>query len=112
MPGLATIYDVLIDGKEIGEAICHTSMEGLDVLPADKNLVGVNLQLIGVDERESILRKHLAGIRENYQFILIVGTPALDLLRQRFNDGSRLRSDPNSVRILRSRGRLAVDGYD
>ena len=79
-PGLATIYDVLIDGRGIAEAICHTSMEGLDVLPADKNLVGVNLQLIGVDDRESILRKHLAGIRENYQFILIDCPPALDLL--------------------------------
>jgi chromosome partitioning protein len=79
-PGLATIYDVLIDGKGIREAICPTSMEGLDVLPADKNLVGVNLQLIGVHERESILRKHLAGIRDNYQFILIDCPPALDLL--------------------------------
>ncbi len=78
--GLATIYDVLIDGKGIEEAICHTSMEGLDVLPADKNLVGVNLQLIGVDDRESILRKHLASIRDNYQFILIDCPPALDLL--------------------------------
>lgn len=55
-------------------------MEGLDVLPADKNLVGVNLQLIGVDDRESILRKHLAGVRDNYQFILIDCPPALDLL--------------------------------
>jgi chromosome partitioning protein len=79
-PGLATIYDVLIDGKEIGEAICHTSMEGLDVLPADKNLVGVNLQLISVEDRESILRRHLASIRDKYQFILIDCPPALDLL--------------------------------
>jgi chromosome partitioning protein len=79
-PGLATIYDVLIDGKRIEEAICQTSMEGLDVLPADKNLVGVNLQLIGVDDRESILRKHLAAIRDNYEFILIDCPPALDLL--------------------------------
>jgi chromosome partitioning protein len=78
--GLATIYDVLIDGKQIEDAICHTSMEGLDVLPADKNLVGVNLQLIGVDDRESILRKHLTRIRDNYQFILIDCPPALDLL--------------------------------
>jgi chromosome partitioning protein len=79
-PGLATIYDVLIDGKQIEDAICHTSMEGLDLLPADKNLVGVNLQLIGVDDRESILRKHLARVRDNYQFILIDCPPALDLL--------------------------------
>ncbi len=79
-PGLATIYDVLIDGTEIEKAICHSSMEGLDVLPADKNLVGVNLQLINVKERESILRRNLAPIRDQYQFILIDCPPALDLL--------------------------------
>jgi chromosome partitioning protein len=79
-PGLTTIYDVLVDGKEIEHAICHTSMEGLDVLPADKNLIGVNLQLVSVDDRESILRHHLKRIRERYEFILIDCPPALDLL--------------------------------
>lgn len=78
--GLNTIYDVLIDGKAIEEVICHTAMEGLDILPADKNLVGVNLQLTGVDERESILRRQLDRIRDQYQFILIDCPPALDLL--------------------------------
>jgi chromosome partitioning protein len=79
-PGLATIYDVLVDGKEIEHAICHTSMEGLDVLPADKNLIGVNLQLISVDDRESLLRQRLARILDRYDFILIDCPPALDLL--------------------------------
>lgn len=79
-PGLSTIYDVLVEGKDIEQAICHTSMEGLDVLPADKNLIGVNLQLVDMEERESILRRHLTPILEKYQFILIDCPPALDLL--------------------------------
>ena len=79
-PGLTTIYDVLVDGKEIEHAICHTSMDGLDVLPADKNLIGVNLQLVSVDDRESILRHQLKSIRDRYEFILIDSPPALDLL--------------------------------
>ena len=79
-PDLTTIYDVLVDGADINAAICHSSMDGLDVIPADKNLIGVNLQLVGVDDRESILRRHLAPVRENYQFILIDCPPALDLL--------------------------------
>ena len=80
IPGLATIYDVLVDGKEIEQAICHTSLEGLDVLPADKNLIGVNLELVGVDDRESILSHHLKLVRDKYRFILIDCPPALDLL--------------------------------
>jgi chromosome partitioning protein len=79
-PGLATIYDVLVDGKEIEQAICPTSMEGLEILPADKNLIGVNLRLVNEDNRESILRSHLQKIRDKYDFILIDCPPALDLL--------------------------------
>ncbi|HVW09010.1 MAG TPA: ParA family protein [Bryobacteraceae bacterium] len=79
-PGLATIYDVLVDGKEIEQAICATSMDGLEILPADKNLIGVNLQLVGEENRESILRRHLQKIRGKYDFILIDCPPALDLL--------------------------------
>ena len=79
-PGLATIYDVLVDGKDMAQAICPTSMEGLEILPADKNLIGVNLQLVNEDARESILRQRLQTIRDKYDFILIDCPPALDLL--------------------------------
>lgn len=79
-PDLTTIYDVMVDGKEVGGAILHTSMEGLDVLPADKNLIGVNLSLVGTENRESTLREHLSKIRDQYDYILIDCPPALDLL--------------------------------
>ncbi len=55
-------------------------MEGLDLLPADKNLIGVNMELVSSDDRESILRQHLHRIRADYNFILIDCPPALDLL--------------------------------
>jgi chromosome partitioning protein len=79
-PGLGTIYDVLVDGKEIGQTISHTSMEGLDVLPADKNLIGVNVQLINAEQRETALRRSLQPLLDKYDFILIDCPPALDLL--------------------------------
>jgi chromosome partitioning protein len=78
--GMHTLYDVLIDGKEIKGAISKTEMEGLDVLPADKNLIGVNLELVNSDDRESILRHHLGRVQEQYRYILIDCPPALDLL--------------------------------
>jgi chromosome partitioning protein len=79
-PGMATIYNVLVDRIPIRDAIQHSEMEGLDVLPADKNLVGVNFELVSVEGRESILRNQLADIRNDYQYILIDCPPSLDLL--------------------------------
>src|SRR3984957_6498206 len=78
--GMHTLYDVLLDGKEITHAICKTEMEGLYLLPADKNLIGGNLELVNSDHRETVLRHHLEGIKGDYQDILIDCPPALDLL--------------------------------
>jgi chromosome partitioning protein len=62
------------------EAIRHTEMEGLDLVPADKNLVGAALELVDVERREYRLRDRITPIREKYQFILIDCPPSLDLL--------------------------------
>jgi chromosome partitioning protein len=78
--GMATLYDLVVDGMALDQVATHTEMEGLDVIPADKNLIGVNLELVNVEDRESVLRKHLAEAKKAYQFILIDCPPALDLL--------------------------------
>lgn len=75
-----TLYDVLLGGKDINETIVKTEMEGLDLIPGDKNLVGANVELVPVQHRELLLRKALATVRERYRFIIIDCPPALDLL--------------------------------
>jgi len=76
----ATLYDVLLGDMDIAEAIVPTEMEGLFILPADKNLVGANVELVGTKNREMHLRTKLATIRDNYRFVIIDCPPALDLL--------------------------------
>ena len=78
--GMHTLYDVMVDGKEIRDAVQRTEMEGLDILPADKNLIGVNLELVSHDKRESVLGNHLRKLNAEYTYILIDCPPALDLL--------------------------------
>jgi chromosome partitioning protein len=75
-----TLYDVLLGGANPAEVTVKTQMEGLDLLPGDKNLVGANLELVDVEDRELRLRNALVGFREDYQYILIDCPPALDLL--------------------------------
>ena len=79
-PGKATLYDVLLGDTDIADAIVPTEMEGLYILPADKNLVGANVELVGTEERETHLRNKLASIRDNYRYIIVDCPPALDLL--------------------------------
>jgi chromosome partitioning protein len=84
IPGMPTTWDILVnstaDPNAIHNAIQHTEIEGLDVIPADKHLVGVNFELANVPNRESILREQLKAVKSEYQYLLIDCPPALDLL--------------------------------
>jgi chromosome partitioning protein len=79
-PARPSLYHVILGDAPPEEAIVHTDFEGLDLISADKNLVGANLELVDVPNREFRLRERLATIRDKYQFILIDCPPALDLL--------------------------------
>lgn len=78
--GMATIYDVLVGGSPIQEAIVPGGYEGLSLMPADKNLVAGNLDLVGVEGRELVLRNAIETIKDQFDYILIDCPPALDLL--------------------------------
>jgi len=75
-----SLYHVLLGGVAAENAIVPTDLEGLSIIPADKNLVGANLELVGIPNRESRLRESIQNIRRDYRFILIDCPPALDLL--------------------------------
>jgi chromosome partitioning protein len=79
-PDRPSIYHVLLGDASAAEAVVATELEGLSLITADKNLVGANLELVEIPNRESRLRERIAGIREDYRFILIDCPPALDLL--------------------------------
>ncbi len=76
----ANLYDVVVGEAPISSIITKTQMEGLDVAPADRNLVGANLELVDIPKREYRLRDRLAEVRDTYPYILIDCPPALDLL--------------------------------
>jgi chromosome partitioning protein len=75
-----SLYHVLLGETHPRDAIRSTSFEGLDIITADKNLVGSNLELVDLPRREYRLSDRLAEIRNEYQFVLIDCPPALDLL--------------------------------
>ena len=79
-PDRPSLYHVLLGDAQPKEAIVSTEFEGLDLISADKNLVGANLELVDLPNREFRLRDRIATIRDAYRYILIDCPPALDLL--------------------------------
>lgn len=79
-PARRSIYYALVMGDPLANLAIHTSIERLDIVPSDRNLVGAAVELVDVDMREFRLRKSLEPLRGLYDFILIDCPPALDLL--------------------------------
>lgn len=79
-PETLTLYNALFQGTKLDDVIVKTQCEGLDLIPADKNLVAANLDLVDDPRREFRLTAVLEPALERYQYILIDCPPALDLL--------------------------------
>jgi chromosome partitioning protein len=79
-PNRLSTYDLLMAAAGAEEAVLPTTTEKLAAIPAHKNLIGANLELVGAERREFRLRDALRPIRDRYQFIVLDCPPALDLL--------------------------------
>jgi len=76
-----SIYEVLVDGLPIADAIIpEVHFPYLDVVPATRDLVGVEVELVSRAGREGVLRRAVEAVRDRYDFILIDAPPSLGLL--------------------------------
>ncbi|MDO4318170.1 MAG: AAA family ATPase [Lachnospiraceae bacterium] len=75
-----SIYQLLIGECGIREAILHTEVEGLDIIPSDVNLAGAEIELLDVEDKEYLLCKKVAEVKEEYDYILIDCPPSLNTL--------------------------------
>src|SRR6266478_8352601 len=79
-PSRRTLYHSLILNEPFDKIIQKSQVDGLDVIPADKNLAGAAVELVSAEEREYKLRAAVKPLEEKYKFILLDCPPALDLL--------------------------------
>src|ERR1700676_4063007 len=79
-PARRTLYNALILGEPLEKIILKTQIDGLDLIPADKNLVGAEVELVSAENREYQLQKVIQQVKDNYTFIVMDCPPALGLL--------------------------------
>ena len=75
-----TIYELLIGECELEECIIQTEFDNLFLLPSNVNLAGAEIELIGFDRKEFILKEKIDKIRNEYDYIIIDCPPALSML--------------------------------
>lgn len=74
------IYGLLLGECEVEDCIIKTEIENQSLIASDINLAGAEIELIGVEEKEFILQKALAQVKDRYDFVIIDCPPSLNML--------------------------------
>ncbi len=75
-----TIYECLINGIDPHTAVVQTSVENLYLIPSHIDLVGAEIEMLNIDNRETLLKNILSQVRSEYDYILIDCSPSLGLI--------------------------------
>lgn len=74
------LYHCLIDNSPLEQAIINTQIPNLDILPANQDLVGIELEFVNLEDREKRLKNLLKNLRVAYEYIIIDCPPSLGFL--------------------------------
>ena len=75
-----SLYECIINNADIHEAIYPTDIEGLDIVPSHIDLVGAEIEMLNLKNRERIIKNILAQVKDEYDYILIDCSPSLGLI--------------------------------
>jgi chromosome partitioning protein len=75
-----SLYECIINKTDVRDAIYTTDIDGLDVIPSHIDLVGAEIEMLNLSDREKVIGKILEPIRSEYDYILIDCSPSLGLI--------------------------------
>ena len=75
-----SLYECIIDHADVRDAIYTTDIDGLDIIPSHIDLVGAEIGMINLQNRETVIKNMLDSIKDEYDYILIDCSPSLGLI--------------------------------
>ncbi len=75
-----SIYECMVNGDSIKDIVIHTDIENLDLVPSHIDLVGAEVEMVNLDNREERMREVVAEVKDEYDFIIIDCSPSLGLI--------------------------------
>ena len=75
-----TVYELMLDECSVKESMTDTIVDGMKIIPSNVNLAGAEIELLGINEKEYILKNAVDYIRDDYDFIIIDCPPSLNML--------------------------------
>lgn len=75
-----SLYDAMVGSHDVNEVILNTGIENLDLIPGSIDLVGIELEMVNLPDREYVLKNTLSKLKKKYDYIIIDCLPSLGLL--------------------------------
>lgn len=76
----STVYELLLGECDLSDCLIELEYEGVALIPSNVNLAGAEIELIGIENKEFVLRDQIAQVKEQYDFIIIDCPPSLNML--------------------------------
>lgn len=76
----STVYELLLGECNLSDCLIELKYEGVALIPSNVNLAGAEIELIGIENKEFVLRDQIAQVKEQYDFIIIDCPPSLNML--------------------------------
>ena len=108
-----SIYECVVNGDDPKGAITNTEVEGLDIIPSHIDLVGAEIEMLNMENREQILKQILVPLKERYDYILIDCSPSLIPVQCEYFALEGISKLLNTIKIIKSKlnPALEIEGF-